>query len=138
MSTITINGNTYVTQTMPSVPVAPAGLEFTHNAIVASSTNPFTAQQQVYNWNVNFKECSASYATMTAIQAQAWLTFLESLKGPTCVFTFPAGVCSQFPNELTTDGSAPRYWRLKSNSVKWSVKPGSVYDGITFECREVI
>ena len=138
MSTVTINGSTYTTQTMPTVPVAPAGLEFTHNAVVATTNNPFTGGQQTFNWNASYKELSVSYATMTNSQAQNWVTFIESLNGPVCVFAFASGMLTQYPNELTTDGTTPRYWRLKTNSVKWAVKPGSVYSGFTFECREVV
>jgi hypothetical protein len=138
MSTVTINGNTWTTQTLPSTPAAPTSMEFAQNAIVASSNNPFTSQQQMFDWGVTYKEVSISYGTMTSTTAQAWLTFIESLRGPKCVFCFGSTVCAMYPNELTTDGTAPRYFRLKTNSVKWAVAPGGVYTGFTFECREVI
>jgi hypothetical protein len=137
MPTITISGQTWTTQTMPTDPIAPASFEFQHNAIVASSTNPFNAKQQMFNWNAAYKECSVSYASMTISQGQTWAVFLESLNGQLDVFRFSDALIAVYVNELTTDGSTPRYWRLKTNQVKWSVKEGSVY-GVSFELREVV
>lgn len=129
--------NGWLIQTMPSTPVAPASLEFQQNAIVAANTNLYSGQQQIITWSAGYKEGSVSLPLMTATVAQPWLTFLEACEGPSCVFTFPSGVCSQFPNELTTDGTTPRYFRLKSNTSKWSIKTGQLYS-IVFEVREAI
>lgn len=123
--------------TMPTSPPAPASFEFALNSLVGVNTNPFTAQQQVYDWQANFTEASASYAAMTKAQAAAWVAFLKLAKGPLCVFQFPAAVCAAFPESLTTDGSTPRYWRLKSTQAKWSIKLGPIY-GLTFEVREAL
>jgi hypothetical protein len=121
--------------TMPTDPIAPAGLECQHNAIVSASTNPFTGQQQLFDWNASYKEISVSYASMTLAQGQTWAAFLESLKGQANVFVFSTALCTQFPNELTTDGSTPRHFRLKTNQPKWSIKEGSIYS-VSFEIRE--
>jgi len=138
MGVVTINGNTWTTQTMPVTPAAPATLEIQQNAIVAATTNPFSGQQQVFNWNVAYKEISASYPTMTNSTAQSWVTFFESLQGQLCVFSFPTAVCASYPLELTIDGFSPRYFRLKDNAVKWAVAPGGIYTGVSFEAREVL
>ena len=123
--------------TMPSTPAAPASLEFTQNAITAASTNPFTGQQQLFSWSSGYKEASVSLVPMYKETAQPWIEFLENCKGSANVFTFPSGVCTTFPNELTTDGTSPRYYRLKSNTAKWSIKTGDLYS-IVFEVREAI
>ncbi|MGA2270329.1 MAG: hypothetical protein ABSH44_17795 [Bryobacteraceae bacterium] len=120
---------------MPTSPPAPASLEFAHNAIAGANTNPFTAQQQVYDWQANWKEASVSMASMTAAQGALWAAFIESCDGVANVFQFLSGVCALFPNELTTDGTTPRYWRLKVNKVQWTIKGGKIY-GLTFEIRE--
>src|ERR1700722_16557669 len=143
MSTITINGNTYTTQTMPTTPVAPVSMEFQHTVLVASTTNPFSGQEIAYQWvnssghpigynttspNGGYKEVSVSIAAMTSATAQAWVTFLQSLQGPVCAFCFSTSLCNLYLNELTLAGVASstnqRYFRLKANAVKWSVSPG--------------
>jgi hypothetical protein len=54
-----------------------------------------------------------------------------------CVFQFPSPVCAAFPELYMADGTTPRYWRMKQNQVKWSIKVASIY-GISFECREAM
>jgi hypothetical protein len=123
---------------MPTAPIAPASLEFTENAVVGETTGTFTAQQQIYDWNANYMEASVSLPSMTQTQANGtagWVAFFKACKGTACVFTFPPALCVSFPEELTTDGTTARYWRLKGSSVKWSIKAGKIY-GVTFECRE--
>jgi hypothetical protein len=129
----TYNGWTVVT--MPTSPVAPASLEPAINAIGGSTTNPFTGQQQTYDFSASFMEISVSMPSMTKAQGQVWAAFFASCDGTQNVFTFPSNVVALFPAELTTDGTTARYWRLKANQVKWTIKTGQVY-GITFECRE--
>jgi hypothetical protein len=135
----TYNGWTVVT--FPTSPAAPAGLEVQYNSIVATSTNPFTGQQTVQVWTngaspAGYYELSISMPSMSKTDGQTWATFLQSLDGPACVFQLPSGFASTFPVELETSGSS-RYWRLKGNSQKWSIKEGQIY-GITFEVREAI
>ena len=120
---------------LPTSPPCPASLEPAHNAIEGANSNPFNAQQQTYDWQNNWKELSVSMPAMNAAQGQAWASFFESCDGISNVFQFASGVCSLFPNELTTDGTTPRYWRLKKNSTQWMIKKGKIY-GVTFECRE--
>jgi hypothetical protein len=129
--------NGWTVQTMPSDPPAPASLEFQWNAITGATTNPFTGQQQIYDWQAHYAEASVSYASMTHTDGSAWAAFFKSLDGTACVFTFPSALCSLYPDEMTVDGTNPRYWRLKGNSIKWTIKPGQIY-GVTFEIREAI
>jgi hypothetical protein len=129
--------NGWLIVSMPTTPTAPASLEFQQNAITGASTNPFTGQQQIYNWSAGYKEGSVSMPPMDTSDGQNWTAFLESCNGMANVFTFPSGVCSAYPNELTTDGTTPRYFRLKSNSSKWQIKQGGIYS-IVFEFREAI
>jgi hypothetical protein len=131
----TYNGWSIVT--MPTTPPAPASFEFALDSVTGVTTNPFSGQQQIQDWSASWLEASVSYASMHAAAANAWYWFLLSCKGPACVFTFPTAVCAQFPNELTTDGTTPRYWRLKGNQTKWGVKVGGFYS-ITFEIREAL
>lgn len=123
---------------MPSSPVAPASLEWRKNALVATSTNPFTGQQIVYAWGAApYFEGSARMASMSYAQAQNWTIFLTACNGPTNPFSFPTAVCASFPYELTTDGTTPRLFRLKGNQAGWSIKEGKMYS-VTFEFREAI
>lgn len=122
---------------LPTTPPAPASIEFARNDIAGAITNPFTAQQQIYDWQAGWWEASVSYAEMTKANAQAWVTFLRDLKGMNGVFQFSATLCAQFTQELTTDGTTPRYFRLKQNQTKWHVRPGIFY-AVTFEIREAL
>ena len=126
--------NGWLIVSMPTSPVAPASVEVAHNAITGASTNPFNATQQVYDWQASWKELSVSMPSMTGAQGQIWAAFIESCDGIANVFQFPSGMCVLFPNELTTDGTTPRYFRLKGK-VQWTIKRGQIY-GLTFEIRE--
>jgi len=121
--------------TIPAFPDYPASLEFQNNPIVAANTNPFTGSQQIQYWSPGYLEASVSIQPMTVDQAQPWIVFLTALQGIANVFQFGAEVCASFPLELTTDGTTPRFWRLKTNATKWSIKPGVLYT-VTFEIRE--
>jgi hypothetical protein len=122
---------------IPSVPSFPASIEFQNNPITAANTNPFTGQQQLQYWSAGFMAASVSIQPMTVTQAQPWITFLTQLKGMANVFQFGSEVSTAFPLELTTDGTTPRFWRLKANATKWSIQPGVLYT-VTFEIREAI
>jgi hypothetical protein len=121
---------------MPSTPW-PKSVEFQRNHLAAANTNPFTAQQQTQDWGVDYMEASISLPPMTQSKATPWITFLQSLNGIVNVFQFPAGLAAQYPESFTSDGTNQRYWRLKSNTTSWSIKPVSIY-GLTFEIREAI
>ena len=99
--------------------------------------NPFSGYQQVYDWGSKFFEVSVSMPFMITSVALLWATFIESLNGVTGVFQFGAAICAAYPNELTSDGTTPRYWCLKNNKVQWTRKLGG-FMSLTFECREVL
>lgn len=120
--------------TMPTDPW-PASMEFATNSLVAANTNPFTGQQQIQDWNAAYMEASVSLPPLTQTQAASWVAFLKACKGVTNVFQFPAGLAAAFPESLTSDGTAQRYWRLKTNQARWSLRQAAIY-GITFEIRE--
>jgi hypothetical protein len=120
---------------LPIYPDFPASLEFQNNPITGANTNPFTGEQTIQYWNPGFLEASVSIQPMTVVQAQPWIVFLTALQGMANVFQFGADVCAAFPLELTSDGTIPRYWRLKTNATKWSIKPGVLYS-VSFEVRE--
>lgn len=119
---------------MPSTPW-PAGAEFAQNALVAANTNPFTGQQQTQDWQASYMEGSMSLPPMLQSQATAWVTFLKSCNGIASVFQFPAAFAANYPESLTSDGTNQRWWRLKANQNKWSIRKASIY-GISFEIRE--
>jgi hypothetical protein len=121
---------------MPSTPW-PQGVEFATNSIVAANTNPFTGQQQTQDWQATFMEGSISLPPMKQTAATAWVTFLKQCNGVASVFQFPAALAAQYPETLTSDGTNQRWWRLKTNQSKWSIKIASIY-GISFEIREAI
>ena len=131
----TYNGRNVVL--IPTYPPAPAEFEFAFHYISDQSVNPFNATQQVYDWQASFFEASVSMPWMTTATAALWATFIEALKGMTCVFQFGAAICAAYPNELTSDGSTPRYWCLKGTKVQWTRHLGG-YMTLTFECREVL
>jgi hypothetical protein len=71
---------------LPTAPAAPASIEFTATDTVAVSTNPFTGQQQVQDWQASWLEASVTYPPLTQLQAQSWIAFLMSLRGQAKVF----------------------------------------------------
>lgn len=131
-------GRTVVT--MPTTPPAPAGLEFTPNHVAGFTPSPFSGRGPVYDWSSDYMKASYSLAVLTTAQGQAWAAFLMSCNGPVNVFAFPQSVCEKFPVECTQDGNpngaTPRFWQLEGEP-HWTISKGSVYRGLTFECREV-
>lgn len=117
---------------MPSIP-APASIEPVSQNIVGASTNPFTGQQQIQDWQASYLELSVTMPPLEpTVDGPAWVDFLISCQGQACVFQIAnATWASLIPAAAGTNG----YWRLKTNSPKWSVNQGTVY-GMTFEIRE--
>jgi hypothetical protein len=90
--------------TMPSDPPAPQTVEWTASDIVAASLSPFTAEQQLQDWQQGWLEASLSMPPLTQKQAQAWIAFLLALRGQLNAFmwgdplaTAPAGSGSGSP-----------------------------------------
>jgi hypothetical protein len=82
----TFNGWTIVT--MPTVPAAPASVDFTVNDLVTMSVSSFTGQQQIQDWQHGWIEASVQLPALNHQQAQAWIAFLMSLRGQLNVFLF--------------------------------------------------
>jgi hypothetical protein len=124
---------------IPTIPPAPASFEFALHPIVGANTNPFTGQQQIQDWQASYMEASVSLPPMYEAEAQAWITFLESLRGITNTFQFPDELVAAYPESLMDNASSPpsaRTWRLLNNDSHWTIKEARLY-GITFEIREV-
>lgn len=116
--------------TIPPTPVAPSSIDFTTSYAVAISLSPFSNAQQIYDWNSSLMECSVAWPAMSPATAGAWITFLQALKGPVNYFAFTSAFTAEYAASL---GS--RFWRLKTNTVKWTVMPNRYYS-ISFEIRE--
>lgn len=115
---------------IPTVPPAPQSIEFDQFDFVASTSSPFTGQQQIQDWNANNMGLRVNLPPLIYSTAQTWVAFLRSLKGIAGVFQFTPAFMAAYPNDLGT-----RYWRLKSNQRKWVISKDRVYL-ISFECRE--
>lgn len=127
----TYNGWTIVS--MPSSP-APKTVEFSTNSSVALSTSPFTAQQQIQNWGASWMEATVTLPPMTQTDAANWTAFFLACNGPACVFLLSN---STFAG-LVPSGAVPgTYWRIKGNTIKWSVTEGVLFN-CQFEIREAI
>lgn len=124
----TFNGWTIIT--MPTVPAAPASIEFIAPSAVAMSKSLFTGQQQIQNWGTLPMEINLNMPAMPQATAEAWITFLRALDGMANVFQFGAAFAGQYASSI---GS--RYWRLRNNSPKWSVSDMRVF-GIQLELIE--
>jgi len=120
--------------TMPTAPW-PSGAEFATNSIVAVNTNPFTGTQQTQDWQGTYAEGSITLPAMIQSDAQAWIAFLKACNGTASVFQFPPAWAAAFPESFTSDGTSQRWWRLKPNQARWSIKIAGIY-GISFEIRE--
>ncbi len=118
--------------TIPPNPSSPASIEFGVTENVAMSMSPFTSQQQVQDWGGNYMQASVQMPAMIFSVAQNWVTFLRALKGPTCVFQFSTAFMTAYSGDIGT-----RYWRLKSNTVKWSVNRDRTYS-LQFDVIEAL
>ena len=123
--------------TIPSYPPAPAEYEFAFNYISGQNISPFSGVQQVYDWQAKVFEASVSLPFMVTSVGSLWEQFIRALDGVTGVFQFGAAICAAYPDELTSDGTTPRYWCLKGNKVQWTRKLGG-FVSCTFEIREVL
>lgn len=126
----TYNGWTVVS--MPTSP-APKSIEPAYNYIAGVATNPFTGQQQLQDWGASFSEMSITMPPLSSADGLTWEAFILSCKGMMCVFQLPSAVSSLLPSGVAPAG----YWRLKANSVKWSITEGVIH-GLQFDIREAI
>lgn len=127
---------------IPAAPAAPAAFEVELVSSVAMNRNPFTGSQQTQGWIgsggqvAKWKELSVTMPALTYAQAQAWTAFLDQLEGVANVFQFGSAVCAAYPGELMGGSpAAALYWRLRSNSRKYSIPEDRCYR-IQFEVMQ--
>ena len=70
-------------------------LKITQGNTVAVSTNPWTKQQQVYDWMAGWWEVEVTLPPLTEAQARAWFGFFSELRGQTNVFLIGDPVCAK-------------------------------------------
>jgi hypothetical protein len=127
----TFNGWTVIT--MPTDP-APKSIEPVSQNVVGAATNPFSGKQQIHDWNANWLELSVTMPPMDATEAAPWVDFLIACKGQACVFQLAN---TTFAALIPATAAVNGYWRMKRNSLKWSVNDGAIY-GMQFEIGEAI
>jgi len=101
---------------MPTVPAAPASIEFSAGEIAAANVSPFTGQRQIQDWGTAPMECAFSLPPMTHAQGSVWVAWIRNMKGIVNYTQFPTAFASAYSESI---GS--RNWRLKNNMSKWSV-----------------
>ena len=120
---------TWTVITMPSTP-APKSVEIERSDSVAMAISPFTGDQQTQDWQWSNTAVNVTMPPMDMTTAGPWLTFLQAAHGQANVFLIPnAAFAAMLPG--TTTG----YWRMKANSVKWSINEANIV-GIQFEMRQ--
>jgi hypothetical protein len=65
---------------------APSSVEWEETDIVSASTNPFTGQQDVFDWMAAYWMATLSFATMDNASIDYWTAFLGELRGPVNAF----------------------------------------------------
>jgi hypothetical protein len=125
--------NAWPVVVMPDTP-APASIQPVFTQIVGASVNPFTGQQQVFDWQASYMELSVTMPAMSQLEAQPWVDFLISCRGMASVFQIAN---STWLGLIPATANVNGYWRLKSNSVKWSVNEALLV-GLEFQIREAI
>ena len=93
-------------------PVASAGtasqIEVNRNRAQAVTTNQFTFQQEIYDWQAACWELSVELPPMDANDGQNWEYWFDLLNGVVNVFQFPPSFCSdpRYNYALTYDRNA--------------------------------
>jgi hypothetical protein len=121
----------------------PARLELGKTVLAGVTTNPFSGQQQVQNWQASYAVGSCMMPSMNAADGQSMQYFLDSCNGIINPFQFPASLSasgSPYFYWLVTNGTAggpQKYFRLAKNDYKVSMDIGGRFS-LTFEFREAI
>src|SRR5580693_10275007 len=94
---------------LPSYP--PAGAPQSVDAVVVSitteNTNPFTGQQQIYDWQAQYLQYRVNLPPMSYSNFQAWIVFLKALNGQANYFEFGAALSTSYPNDFPSGA----FWR---------------------------
>lgn len=75
-------------EVMPSIPAAPATIEYRTNPIVGMTPGGFNGRQQIYNWQQGFREMSLSYGPIAEEDWPEWDGFIVAVEGVSSVFQF--------------------------------------------------
>ena len=67
--------------TIPTYPPCPASVEWNPMDVVGATDNPFTLQQQTYDWQASMWTASVMYPPMLPPVAAQWEAFLLALRG---------------------------------------------------------
>lgn len=131
-----------ITSSVPSTP-APASLQITPVGLVGSTASDFSGEMLTNPWldQPVLVEAQCTMPAMDYATAQPWITFLMAASGTQCVFQLPSTFTQRnslnsaglVPIELTPSG----YFRMKTNTVKWSISPGLIYN-VSFEIRTAL
>ncbi len=73
--------------TPPSSPT-PSSVKWTELNVVGVAASPYTLQRQVFEWDGGAWGLDVSFDPMDRAQAQPWIAFLSSLRGPVGTFYF--------------------------------------------------
>lgn len=94
----TFNGWNIIT--LPAYPPAPKSIEWRFDDVVGGTRNPFTQQQQSYDWGQAVLRGSVSYPFMQNADARPWYAALAAMRGILCVFMLgdPLGIAPQNPS----------------------------------------
>ena len=123
---------------IPAYPPAPEAIEFTLVSASGMVRSPFSGSQQVLDWGSEWLEANVQLPPMLLADANNWLAFLQALHGPVNTFQFSSAFVAAYP--LFLKGGSPLaslYWRLKSNSAKYSLNHQRVF-GFQFEILQVL
>jgi len=97
-------------EVMPSIPAAPATIQYRPNPIVGITDSDFNGRQQTYNWQGGFWEWSLSFGPIAEEDYPDWQGFIVALEGTSSVFQFgdprratPRGMVSGLPRVLGAD-----------------------------------
>lgn len=71
---------------LPAYPPAPKSIEWQLDDVVGATRNPFTQQQQAYDWGQAVLRGSLSYPFMPATIARTWMAALMAFRGVLNVF----------------------------------------------------
>lgn len=118
-----------------SLPSTPSWMKvnFSANNIVGVTKSPFTGQQQVYQWPGENWSADVSLPPMDQVTAEAWVTFLISLRGALGTFylgdvlhTAPVGVATGTPVVNGAQGSMSNTLATKgwTHSITGILKAG--------------
>jgi hypothetical protein len=108
---ITGQFNGWPVVTMPSSPGF-STVDWTASSVVGVSTSPYNLMQQYQDWQADLLSATVDMPPMQRRDAQAWIAFLQQLRGGNCVFLMgdtlsavPLGVATGSPVTTATNAA---------------------------------